>query len=130
MNGGGPRVIQVERLTKKYRQTVAVDDLSFTVGEGALFAFLGTNGAGKSTTISCMTTLLDFDAGSIHVGGREVGVNDRDIRAAIGVVFQQSLLDRRLTVRENLDSRGTFYGVGRARTDELIEMIDMRGSGR
>lgn len=120
-------MITVERLTKRYRQTVAVDDLSFAVEGGSLFAFLGTNGAGKSTTISCMTTLLDFDAGRINIGGKDVGTRDREIRAEIGIVFQQSLLDPRLTVRENLDSRALFYRVGAARTRELIDLIDMRG---
>ena len=121
------RVIAVERLTKRYRQKVAVDDLSFTVEEGSLFAFLGTNGAGKSTTISCITTLLDFDSGRIRVGGKDVGKHDHAIRAEIGIVFQLSLLDPRLTVRENLESRANFYGIGRERTDELIALIDMQG---
>lgn len=120
-------MITVERLTKKYRQKVAVDDLSFTVDEGSLFAFLGTNGAGKSTTISCMTTLLDFDSGRIAIGGKDVGKQNGEIRTEIGIVFQQSLLDPRLTVKENLDSRALFYGTPASRVQQLIDLIDMRG---
>lgn len=119
-------MISVEGLTKKYGKTLAVDDLSLTVEEGALFAFLGTNGAGKSTSISCMTTLLDYNAGTIMVGGKTVGADDAGIREKIGIVFQQSLLDPRLTVEENLKSRASFYGTHRDRVDELIDMIDMR----
>lgn len=120
-------MIIVDRLTKRYRNNTAVDDLSFTVEDGSLFAFLGTNGAGKSTTISCMTTLLGFDSGSIQIDGRQVGKHDREIRAGIGIVFQQSLLDPRLSVRENLDSRAIPYGVAESRSIELIELIDMAG---
>ena len=120
-------MISVEGLTKKYGQNVAVDDLSFSVENGILFAFLGTNGAGKSTTISCMTTLLAFNSGRITINDKEVGRRDGEIRSDIGIVFQQSLLDPRLTVRENLESRALFYGVSRRRVNELIDLIDMQG---
>lgn len=120
-------MISVEGLTKKYGQNVAVDDLSFSVENGILFAFLGTNGAGKSTTISCMTTLLAFNSGRITINDKEVGRRDGEIRSDIGIVFQQSLLDPRLTVRENLESRALFYGVSRHRVNELIDLIDMQG---
>jgi putative multidrug ABC transporter ATP-binding protein len=118
-------MITVERLTKKYGQNTAVDDLSFYVEDGSLFAFLGTNGAAKSTTISCMTTLLEFESGRIAVDGKEVGRRDSEIRADIGIVFQQSLLDPRLTVRENLESRALFYSVSSSHVNELIELIEM-----
>ena len=110
-------MISVEGLTKKYGRNVAVDDLSFSVENGILFAFLGTNGAGKSTTISCMTTLLAFNSGRITINDKEVGRRDGEIRSDIGIVFQQSLLDPRLTVRENLESRALFYGVSRRRSN-------------
>ena len=86
-------MITVERLTKKYGQNTAVDDLSFYVEDGSLFAFLGTNGAGKSTTISCMTTLLEFESGRIAVDGKEVGRRDSEIRHRISAVASRSAPD-------------------------------------
>ncbi|WP_269432098.1 ABC transporter ATP-binding protein, partial [Tsukamurella asaccharolytica] len=111
--GGGPGapVISVRNLVKSYGDVRAVDDVSFDVVAGGTFAFLGTNGAGKSTTISCITTLKSTTSGTIHVAGMEVGKQDLDIRRAIGVVFQESLLDPALSVRENLALRATFYGI-------------------
>jgi len=70
-----------------------------------------------------MTTLLEFESGRIAVDGKEVGRRDSEIRADIGIVFQQSLLDPRLTVRENLESRALFYSVSRSHVNELIELI-------
>lgn len=118
-------MIEVSGLTKRYRDTVAVDDLSFTVEEGDLFALLGENGAGKSTTISCLTTLLDYDSGDISVDGLRRPDDDYRIREQTGVVFQQSILDPLLTARENLRLRATFYGLGMDRVDELTEMIGL-----
>ncbi len=116
-------------LTKRYRDVVAVDDVSFEVEQGSVFAFLGTNGAGKSTTISCLTTVIPFDAGTLSVSGHDV-VRDGDaVRRSIGVVFQDSLLDGALTVRENLATRARPYLADRAaigeriaRLSELIEL--------
>lgn len=120
-------MISVSGITKRYRNVVAVDDLSFDVEDGELFALLGTNGAGKTTTISCMTTLLAFDEGEIRVDGLEVGRDDHRIRERIGVVFQQSLLDPMLTVDENLRLRARCYGVDDSRIDELAELVDLDG---
>ncbi|MDO5684240.1 MAG: ABC transporter ATP-binding protein [Propionibacteriaceae bacterium] len=118
-------MIEVEHLTKRFGNLTAVDDLSFRVAEGELFAFLGTNGAGKSTTISCMTTLLDYDGGRIALAGHERGKDDEGIRRATGVVFQQSLLDPMLSTNENLAIRSKFYGVAPARIDELSDLVDL-----
>ncbi|CAM3492000.1 Multidrug/hemolysin transport system ATP-binding protein [Tsukamurella hominis] len=101
----------------------AVDGVSFDVAAGSTFAFLGTNGAGKSTTISCITTLKSVSSGTIHVAGLEVGKQDLDIRRAIGVVFQESLLDPALSVRENLALRATFYGIDGAAAKERIAAL-------
>jgi multidrug/hemolysin transport system ATP-binding protein len=103
----------VTGLTKRFGGIAAVDDLSFEVRSGEFFAFLGANGAGKSTTIGCLTTTLPFDHGAITVAGHEVGPDNDSIRRSIGVLFQQSVLDPRLTVRENLASRAGLYGINR-----------------
>jgi multidrug/hemolysin transport system ATP-binding protein len=112
--------IEVEGLTKRYRGVTAVDDLSFTVPDGIAFAFLGANGAGKSTTINCLTTVLPFDAGTVRVAGSDVVRNGSRVRERIGVVFQDSLLDPILTVRENLRLRATLARIERDRIDARI----------
>ncbi|SDH37042.1 ABC transporter ATP-binding protein [Microbacterium pygmaeum] len=121
--------IDVEGLTKRYRAVTAVDDLSFSVPDGVAFAFLGANGAGKSTTINCLTTVLPFDAGSVRVAGHDVIRDGERVRGRIGVVFQDSVLDPMLTVRENLRLRATIARVSRKRADtriaELAEMISL-----
>lgn len=112
--------IEVEGLEKSYRAVRAVDGISLSVPDGQLFAFLGANGAGKSTTIGCLTTLLTADAGRIHVAGHDVRLNAEAVRAAIGVVFQRSLLDDALTVHENLALRATLSHVSKTRFAERI----------
>src|SRR3954465_14345441 len=96
------KIIEVERLSKSYGKVKAVNDISFYVEEGSLFSFLGTNGAGKSTTISILLTLLQQDKGTVKVNGYTIGSDDSKIRQEIGVVFQDSLMDSLLTVEENL----------------------------
>lgn len=121
--------IEVDGLVKSYRSVRAVDDVSFSVPDGQLFAFLGANGAGKSTTIGCLTTLLRADAGSMRVAGHDVRTQAEAVRAAIGVVFQRSLLDDGLTVRENLRLRATLSRVPRgrfaSRLAELSALIEL-----
>lgn len=121
--------IVVEHLTKRYRQVRAVDDLSFSVDDGVVFAFLGTNGAGKSTTIGCLTTTLPFDAGAVRVTGHDVRTQGEQVRTNIGVVFQDSLLDPMLTVQENLAMRASFAHLdrisARRRIGELAELIEL-----
>ncbi len=112
--------IVVDGLTKRFRATTAVDRLSFSVPDAAVFAFLGANGAGKSTTINCLTTVLPFDEGSVQVAGSDVTSHGERVRERIGVVFQDSVLDPMLTVRENLRLRATLAKVPRARADERI----------
>lgn len=119
--------INVHGLSKSYGPVRAVHDVSFEVPTGSLFAFLGTNGAGKSTTISCLTTLLKPDAGEITIEDRVVGRHDEAIRSLLGVVFQASVLDALLSVRENLMLKGSFYGVANlsGRIVELAELIGL-----
>jgi multidrug/hemolysin transport system ATP-binding protein len=115
--------IEVTGLTKRYREKVAVDDISFSVADGGVFAFVGTNGAGKSTTIGCLTTVLPFDAGDVRVRGHDVRRDAERVREAIGVVFQDSLLDPALTVRENLRLRGRLSRVARTTLEAKIGQV-------
>lgn len=115
--------IDVKNLKKSYGTFEAVRDLSFEVPTGSLFAFLGANGAGKSTTIGCITTILRPTSGTIRVQGRDVVDDPNGVREVIGAVFQQSLLDPLLTVRENLATRAGFYGLRRRETTERIEEL-------
>ena len=123
-------VIEVENLYKKFKDFVAVNDLSFKVKTGELFAFLGVNGAGKSTTINMICGQLKKDKGTILVNGLDVDKNDIEIKKNIGVVFQNSALDKLLTVRENLESRASLYGIYgkkfKARLNELSELLDFK----
>lgn len=114
-------IIQVENLKKYYGEVKAVDGIDFQVEEGQLFAFLGPNGAGKSTTIDIICTLLKPDSGRVVVNGQELGDDDYAIKASIGVVFQKGLLDNLLTVKENLEVRGSFYGMTRPERNLAME---------
>lgn len=123
-----PKAIEVRELVKTYGKLTAVDKISFDVEEGKLFAFLGPNGAGKSTTINIICTILRMTAGSVKVFGNEVGSGDEQIRRDIGVVFQDSVLDRLLTVKENLLVRGSFYGSNAsAVSSRLAEVAEITG---
>jgi len=117
--------IQVEHLQKHYGEHLAVKGISFKVEQGSLFAFLGANGAGKSTTIEILCTLLQKSSGTVTINGYtldEKAMNG-EIRKSIGVVFQQSLLDERLTVRENIIHRGKTYGLSRAQLAENYRFV-------
>jgi multidrug/hemolysin transport system ATP-binding protein len=122
-------IVEVEDLRKSYGQVKAVRGLSFSVEEGSFFAFLGVNGAGKSTTINCLTTLLKADSGEVTIAGYRLGSEDEAIRRSIGVVFQPALLDLSLTVRENLALRARFHGLDprtfQRRADELTQLLDL-----
>lgn len=120
--------IEVVGLTKRYGSVAAVDDLSFSVPSGSVFAFLGTNGAGKSTTIGCVTTTVPFDRGTVLVAGRDIVRDPGAVRRRIGVVFQDSLMDAGLTVRENLLTRARLYGMATPRiTTRIGELSDLIG---
>ena len=121
-------VLEISHLCKRFGEVQAVQDLSFQVREGELFAFLGVNGAGKSTTINIICGQLARDSGSVRICGVDLDAGDRELRRKLGVVFQGSALDRSLTVRDNLASRAALYGIkGREfaqRLDELAELLD------
>lgn len=131
------KVIEVKNLKKAYagrKDNFAVDDISFEVEEGELFAFLGENGAGKSTTINMLCTILEKTEGDAWLCGYELGKEDDAIRNSIGIVFQNSVLDAKLTVKENLYLRGSYYGLTKKEIakrldgfNEYFEMGDIWG---
>ena len=104
-------IIEIKGLCKSFGDIKAVNDLSFSVGEGQLFAFLGVNGAGKSTTISMICSLLKKDAGSIVIDGVNTDANSGDIKSKLGVVFKNSILNKHLSKNNNLESRTAIYGI-------------------
>ena len=101
--------IEVSHLRKTFGSLEAVKDLSFNVKQGELFGFLGINGAGKSTTINMLSTLLTPTSGLVKVAGYTLGEQNKEIRRSIGVVFQGNTLDELLTIKENLTARAYLY---------------------
>ena len=123
-------IMEVHHLHKTFGDVQAVQDLNFRVKKGELFAFLGVNGAGKSTTINILCGQLRKDSGSVIIGGADLDREPDSIRRKLGVVFQNSVLDKALTVYENLESRAALYGIhGRAFKDRLQELSGMLGFG-
>lgn len=120
--------IEVKNLVKNYKQIEAVKDISFTVEEGAFFAFLGINGAGKSTTINILSTVLEKTSGSVKISGYDIDKQRDKAKEQIGIVFQNSVLDKQLTVKENLESRASYYGMtGREIKKRVLELSEMFG---
>ena len=104
-------MIKITHLKKSFGDVKAVNDLSFRVKKGELFAFLGVNGAGKSTTISILCGQLSKDSGTVQIKGIDNERAGEQTKRLIGVVFQDSVLDKPLTVKENLKSRAALYGI-------------------
>ena len=124
------KIIEISHLNKSFGEVKAVCDLSFSVREGELFAFLGVNGAGKSTTINMICGQLMADSGSITIDGYGIDENDDYIKRSLGVVFQNSVLDKSLTVKDNLESRGALYGLeGSVLEDRIKELSEMLNFG-
>ena len=123
-------IIEIEHLKKYYGTVKAVDDVSFTVKRGEFFAFLGVNGAGKSTTISVLCGKEARDAGVVKVAGLDAGKNSAEIKRQLGIVFQESVLDKSLSVRDNLKYRAALYGIAgaafEARLKELTDLLDLK----
>ena len=120
------KIIEVTNLTKKYKEHTAVDGISFEVEEGELFAFLGENGAGKSTTINMLTTILEKTSGKVFIAGHELGKEDDEIRKVNGIVFQNSVLDKKLSVKDNLLTRGSYYGLSKKEVLKRLEPFSER----
>lgn len=118
-------IIEIKNLCKSFGDVKAVNDISFCVKEGELFAFLGVNGAGKSTTISIICNMLSMDSGSVMVDGVDIVKNAGKIKSDIGVVFQNSVLDKALTVKDNLRCRAALYGITGKNFDERLKELAM-----
>ncbi len=121
-------IIQINHLNKSFGHVKAVQDLSFRVKEGELFAFLGINGAGKSTTINIMCGQLSKDSGNIMIDEHDLDQNINFVKRELGVVFQSSVLDSALSVYDNLESRAALYGITgsdfKKRLAELAKILD------
>ena len=116
-------VIKVEGLCKDFGAVNAVKGIDFEVKKGELFGFLGINGAGKSTTINMLCTVLKPTAGNVHICGMQLGKSDDEIRKKIGVVYQNNCLDERLTVKENLFIRGALYENNQKKLSEDVARV-------
>ncbi len=116
-------MIEVDKIRKTFKDTVAVDEVSFKVDEGEVFGFLGPNGAGKTTTINILCTLLKPTAGKAVLNGYDVVDSPHDVRSSIGIVFQDPSLDERLTAKENLNFHALVYNVPKEKRAERIEKV-------
>ena len=123
-------IIEITNLSKSFGEVKAVQDISFQVKEGELFAFLGVNGAGKSTTISIICGQLKKDAGTVVIDGHTLDSNTDEIKQELGVVFQDCVLDKALSVRDNLQSRAALYGITgdafKKRLSELATLLEFQ----
>ena len=123
-------IITIDQLSKQFGEVKAVQDLSFRVREGELFAFLGVNGAGKSTTIHIMCGQLKKDGGKIVIDGADLDGGADPVKQKLGVVFQNSVLDGALTVWDNLESRAALYKItGAAFKKRFSELDALLGIG-
>src|SRR5580704_3888830 len=122
-------IISVDRVTKKYKEVVAVNDISFEVQEGEIFGFLGPNGAGKSTTIKMLTTLLAPTAGRLTLAGHDVIKEQDAARKVFGIVFQDPSLDADLTAYENLQLHAVLYKLEKKkaahRMEDLLKLVEL-----
>lgn len=123
-------IIEIKNLYKSFGEIKAVNDLSFKVKAGELFAFLGENGAGKSTTISILCGYLQKDAGEVVIDGENLDQAVSSVKTKLGVVFQNSVLDKPMTVYDNLKSRASLYGIFgeefEKRVEELSALLDLK----
>lgn len=121
-------VIEIKNLCKSFKEVKAVQNLSFKVKEGEFFAFLGVNGAGKSTTISIMCGELDRDNGEVLIEGKNIDESMSEVRKDLGIVYQNNALDKVLSVKDNLKYRAALYGICgekfEKRLEELSNMLD------
>ncbi|MCL6611123.1 MAG: ATP-binding cassette domain-containing protein [Peptococcaceae bacterium] len=125
----GMNIIEVRQLHKTYKNLTAVEDVTFEVGEREIFGFLGPNGAGKSTTIKMLATLVRPTSGTAIIDGHDIVSQPNRVRQAIGLVFQETTLDERLTAAENLSFHGMLYNVEKRtlarRMAEVLEMVEL-----
>ena len=123
-------IIVAKHLKKSFGDITAVNDISFNVKRGSLFAFLGLNGAGKSTTINILCSIINKDAGKVIIDGYDLDKDSKYIKEKIGIVFQGSVLDLKLTVYQNLVSRASLYPMSKKdilmRIEELTKLLDLK----
>ena len=119
-------MIEVKDLVKDYKDIHAVKGISFSVKTGSFFAFLGENGAGKSTTINILSTRLKKTGGSVRIGEHYIDEDDNVIQRDLGVVFQGNMLDKFLTVRENLTMRGKLYGMKKEKISTRMDTLSQQ----
>lgn len=128
-SAAAPAAIVVEEVSKRFGRVVALDGVSLRVENGEMFALLGPNGAGKSTLIDLLCTIGQADSGSITVNGESAMRHPVRIRRKIGVVFQESTVDTRLTVMENLEFHGLVYQMRRSdrrrRIEEMLDLLEL-----
>ena len=117
-------IIEVKNLTKSFKDIKAVDGISFNVKEGSMFAFIGLNGAGKSTTINMICGNLPIDSGEIFINDINICNHVDDVKHMLGVVYQDSVLDKQLTVKENLQFKAAMYNIGKSEFQDCINRID------
>lgn len=117
-------IIEINHLYKSFGSIKAVNNLSFKVKRGELFAFLGVNGAGKSTTIAMLCGQLKRDSGEITVDGKNLSNSLNKIKSELGIVFQGSALDKQLSVIDNLKCRAALYGIGGKAFERRISELD------
>lgn len=117
------KMLEVKELYKNYKDIEALKGISFDINKGDFVALLGPNGAGKSTTINILCTLLRQTSGDVTYGNLAVGKDDASIRHKVGVVFQDSVLDDKLSIKENLLTRGALYGYSKTELKEKVEEI-------
>lgn len=115
--------IEVKNFTKKFGDFTAVDNISFDVEQGSIFAFLGPNGAGKTTTISTLCTIQEKTTGELKINGFDLDHHKDKVRKEIGIVFQDSTMDHKLTIEENLKLHCDFYNVPTKEIPERITFV-------
>lgn len=115
--------ILVEHLVRKYKDVIAVNDISFSVNKGEFFAFLGPNGAGKTTTIKILCALVRQTSGTAYINGYDTVSSGRDVRRSIGLVFQDPTLDNDLSAYENLNFHAKLYGMDKKYTKDRINYM-------
>lgn len=122
-------IIEVRDLEHAFNGFTAVRGISFSVRKGEIFSFLGPNGAGKSTTINILTTLLPLQKGTVRVAGYDVAREPERVRESIGIVFQDEVLDRDLTVWETMEFHGRLYSIPRderrRRIDDMLRIVEL-----